>query len=126
MTLFFSLKYFFMYIFVPKLILNRNHGKASRGVGAQACNCKTDWLWVRYPLEEVKYSFTFIFSFLRSGAEAKRGVKFCHLTRNASRIRQKVRNGVSYTRFLLLTLLCVGIQREADIDLFALVLGKER
>ena len=54
-------------------------------------DCKTDWLWVRSPLEEMK----FIFAFLRSGVEAKRGVEFCHLTRNASRIRQKVGNGVS-------------------------------
>ena len=34
------------------------------------CDCKIDWLWVRYPLEEGKYLFTFIFSFLRSGVEA--------------------------------------------------------
>ena len=31
--------------------------------------CKIDWLWVRSPLEEVKYLFTFLFSFLRSGVE---------------------------------------------------------
>ena len=40
---------------------------------------KCDWLWVRSPPEEMKY----LFSFLRSGVEAKRGVKFRHLTRNA-------------------------------------------
>ena len=57
--------------------------------------CKTDWLWVRSPLEEMKYLLKFIFPFLRSGVEAKRGVEFCHSTRNASRIRQKVGNGVS-------------------------------
>ena len=55
----------------------------------------TDWLWVRSPLEEMKYLFKFIFPFLRSGVEVKRGVEFCHSTRNASRIRQKVGNGVS-------------------------------
>ena len=37
-----------------------------------------------------------------------RGVEFCHLTGNASRIRQKVVNGVSYSRFPLPTLLCAG------------------
>ena len=31
------------------------------------CDCKTDWSWVRSPLEEMKYLFPFIFSFLRSG-----------------------------------------------------------
>ena len=63
--------------------------EASRGAGAQSVSVKPDWLWVRSPLE------LFIFPFLRSGVEAKRGLKFCHSTRNASRIRQKVENGVS-------------------------------
>ena len=58
------------------------------------CDCKTDWLWVRSLLEEMKYLLKFIFQFLRSGVEAKRGVEFCHSTRNASRIRKKVGNGV--------------------------------
>ena len=31
----------------------------------------------------------------RSGVEDERNVEFCHSTRNASRIRQKVGNGVS-------------------------------
>ena len=35
-------------------------------------------------------------------------IEFCHLKRNASKIRQKVGNGVSYTRFPLPTLLCAG------------------
>ena len=35
------------------------------------------------------------FHFFRSGVEVKRGVEFCPSTRNASRIRQKVGNGVS-------------------------------
>ena len=69
------------------------------------CDCKIDWLWVRSPLEEMKYLLKFIFPFLRSGVETKRGVEFCHLTRNASRIRQKVENRVSYTRFPLPILL---------------------
>ena len=62
------------------------------------CDCKTAWLWVRFPLEEMKYLLKFIFPFLRSVVEDKRGVEFCHSTRNASRIRQKVENGVCVTR----------------------------
>ena len=69
------------------------------------CDCKTDLLWVRSPLEEMKYLLKLIFPLLRSGVEAKCGVEFCHSTRNASIIRQKVGNGVPYTRFPLLTLL---------------------
>ena len=38
------------------------------------CDWKTDWLWVRFPLEEMKYLLKFIFPFLRSGAEARRWV----------------------------------------------------
>ena len=34
------------------------------------CDCKIDWLWVRTPLKELKYLFTFTFSFLCSGVEA--------------------------------------------------------
>ena len=51
---------------------------ASRGAGAQSVTVKTDWSWVRSPLEEMKYLLKFIFPFLRSGAEAKCGVEFCH------------------------------------------------
>ena len=39
------------------------------------CDCKTDWLWVRSPLEEMKYFLKFIFPF-RSGVEGKRDVEF--------------------------------------------------
>ena len=63
--------------------------------GGTKSDCKIDWLWVRSPLEEMKYLLKFIFTFLRSGVEAKRGIELCHLTRNASRMRQKVGNGVS-------------------------------
>ena len=70
------------------------------------CDSKNDWLWVRSPLKEMKYLHKCIFTSLRSGVEAKRGVEFCHVTCNASRIRQKVGNGMSYTRFPLPTLLC--------------------
>ena len=62
------------------------------------CDCKRDWLWVRFPLDEIKYLFKFILpiSFL----------KFRHSTCNVSRIRRKVGNGVFNTRFLLPPLLC--------------------
>ena len=59
------------------------------------CDCKINWLWVRSPLEEMKFLLKFIFPFLRSGIEAKRGVDFYHSTRNTSRNWQKVENGVS-------------------------------
>ena len=45
-------------------------------------------------IDEMKYLFIFIFSFLISGVEAKRGVEFRHSTRNAYKIRRKVKNGV--------------------------------
>ena len=47
------------------------------------CDCKCDWLWVRSLLEEMKYLYKFIFPFLRSSVQAKRGVEFRHSTRNA-------------------------------------------
>ena len=73
-----------------KFVLNE------RPVVAQGqSDCKIDWLWVRSPLEEMKYLLKFIFLFLRSGIEDKRCVEFCHLTRNTSKVRQKVRTGVS-------------------------------
>ena len=44
--------------------------RADRGTGAQVCDCKCDWLWLRIPLEGLKYLFKCIFSFLRSCVEA--------------------------------------------------------
>ena len=44
--------------------------EASRGAGAKSVPV-IDWLWVRSPLEEMKYLFTVIFSFHRSGVEGK-------------------------------------------------------
>ena len=69
------------------------------------CDCKTDWLWVRSPLEEMKYLLKLIFPFIRSSVEVKRGVEFCHSTRNASIIRG---TECLNTRFPLPTLLCAG------------------
>ena len=60
----------------------------------------------RSPLEQMKYLFIGIFPFLRSGIEAKRGVKFRHSTRNVSIYTHKVPS--------LYPALC-GIQREADL-----------
>ena len=79
----------------------------------------------RGALEEVKYLFTFVFSFLRSIVEAKRGVEFRHSTRNASRTRWKVGNGV----FKILQVPSVypavcGVQRESDLFIFILYLKK--
>ena len=43
------------------------------------CDCKRDRLWVRLPLQEMRY---LIYPFLRSSVKAKRGVEFRHLTPN--------------------------------------------
>ena len=72
---------------------NINKGQSWRR--STQCDCKIDWLWVPSPLEEVKYLFIFIFSFLRSDVEVKRIIEFHHSTCNASRTRRKVGNGVS-------------------------------
>ena len=71
------------------------------------CDCKHDGLWVRFQLEEMKYLFKFIFSFLRSGGEVKRGVEFRYSTCNASRIRRKVENE-ALTKFPLSNLVYTG------------------
>ena len=65
-------------------------GAAARGVTAKPTGCGFD-----PHLRKLNIYFKFIFPFLRSGVEAKRGVEFCQSTRNASRIRQKMENGVS-------------------------------
>ena len=49
------------------------------------------WLCFRFPLKEINY---LMFSFPRSGNEAKPRVEFRHSTHNASRIQRKVVNGV--------------------------------
>ena len=64
------------------------------------------WLWIRSALEEIEYLLKCIFSYFCSGVKVNRGVEFRHSTRNASRIRLKMRNGVSQQP--LLTLLCAG------------------
>ena len=41
------------------------------------CDCKRNWLWVRSPLEEIKYFLKFIY--LHFGAQTKCGVDIRHL-----------------------------------------------
>ena len=48
------------------------------------CDCKTDWLWFRFPVEEMKYFLKFIVPCLCSGVEDKRGVEFCHCVQNSA------------------------------------------
>ena len=69
--------------------------EVSRGAGEQVCDCICDWLWIRSPVDKMKYLLKFTFVLLHSGVEAKRGVEFRHSTRNASGIQQKMSNGVS-------------------------------
>ena len=97
----YEIQWAFLHIYLNNNILNVC--EASHGAGAQSMTkSKIDWLWVQSSLEEIKYlptniyinNITFIFSCLPSDVEAKHGVKFCHSTHNASRIRQKVRYGV--------------------------------
>ena len=59
------------------------------------CDCIFDWLWVRSPLEDMRYLLTFIFSFLRAGVEAKRGIEFRHSTRNSSSTGRILGDGVA-------------------------------
>ena len=61
------------------------------------CDCKIDWLWDRFSLggnEIFIYIYIFV-SALWCRGEAKRGAKFRHSKRNASKTRRKVGNGVS-------------------------------
>ena len=60
------------------------YNEASCGAKTQACDCKRDSLWVPILLAEMKY---FIFSFIRSGVQAKGGVEFRHSTRNVEALR---------------------------------------
>ena len=64
------------------------------------------------------YKITFIFSFLRFGIEALRGIEFHHSTYNASRSRLKMGgNLVLNTRFPLPTMLCAGYSVKLNIYL---------
>ena len=63
----------------------------------------------------MKYLLKFVFPLLRSGVEARRGVKFCHSM--LSEFGKKWGTECLDTRFPLPTLLCAGIQREANLSL---------
>ena len=67
--------------------------EASRGTGAQSVT--VNQVVVGSIPSQGDEIFIYIYIFIRSGVEAKRGVKFRHSTRNATRIRQKVGNGAS-------------------------------
>ena len=68
------------------------------------CDCKREWLWVRSPLEEIKYLFEFMFLFVRSGVEAKRVVE----PRHSICFQNSAENAPPIDRPPLLTLLCAG------------------
>ena len=52
---------------ITELIIRKKGTEASRGTKAQTCGCKCDRLWLRFPLEEIKY---FVFSFRHSAINA--------------------------------------------------------
>ena len=83
------------------------------GAGEQSVTVNRLVVGSIHRLEDIKYLRKFIFPFLRSGVEVKRGVRFCHTTRNASRIRQKMGNGVSSHLVPSVYPVVCGIQREA-------------
>ena len=64
--------------------MNTENKQASRGAGAQSVTVNA--LWIRSPLEEMKYLFNVLLKFLRSDVEAKCGVEFHHSTSDAGRI----------------------------------------
>ena len=59
------------FIFLEDFFLNISERPVVGMCRGTKCDCKLDWLWVRYPLEEMKYLLKFIFPFLRSDVEAK-------------------------------------------------------
>ena len=72
------------------------------------CDCKTDWLWVRSPLEDMKYLLKFIFPFLRSGVEAKRVLLSSAQHAMSPEFGRNWGTECLNTRFPLPTLLCAG------------------
>ena len=57
-------------------IIHNTPSEASRGAGAQACDYKRDWLWVRFPFEEMKYII--YISISHSSVEVKHSIEFRH------------------------------------------------
>ena len=72
------------------------------------CDCKIDWLWVRTPPEEIKYLFTFIFSFIRSGVATKAGLNSATQHAMPPELGGKWGMKCLNTKFPLSTLLCAG------------------
>ena len=70
------------------------------------CDCKIDCLWVRSPLEEVKYLFTFISSFRRSGVKQSAALSSATQHTMPSELGGKWGTECLNTRFPLPTLLC--------------------
>ena len=78
---------------IRKLYWFNKKNVSSRGAGSQACGCNATV--VASILTRGNVLLFINITFLRSGVNAKRGVEFRHLKRNASKIRRKVKNGVS-------------------------------
>ena len=73
-------------------------------------------LWQKRVTVEINY-YLLVFSIVRSVVEVKRGAEFCHSTRNTSKCRRRVWNGMSQSAYHALC----GIQREAAIFLYLFV-----
>ena len=58
---------------------------------ATKCDCKRDWLWIRFPLEEIKYLLKFIFPFFRSGTKVK--ARRCISPLNTQCLQNSAENG---------------------------------
>ena len=78
-----------------------------RGGRVQLCDCKRDWLSVLLPLEEIKYLFKCIFSFIRSDVDSKTELSF--VTQHTMPLESR-KWGMEClnTRSPLPTLLCAG------------------
>ena len=80
----------------------------SLGAAARGVTVKTDWLWVRSPLEDMKYLFNFIFQFLRSGVEISAALSSATQHAMPPEFDRKWETECLNTRFLLPILLCAG------------------
>ena len=74
------------------------------------CDCKIDWLWVRSPLEEIKYLLAFIIYFNFFALVSRQSATLSSATQHAMRPELGGNWGMEClnTRFPLPTLLCVG------------------
>ena len=81
--------------------------EANRGTRTQACDCTRDRLWLRFPVEELKY-----FHFLHSGIVAERDVEFSFTQHvMAQELGGKWRAECLNSRFSLTTLKFVWQQK---------------